>query len=110
MGNEKKSPSIKLLISRELFDKLVGLIEMNMNLAIDDEKFSITAEKIMNKLLTYSIPKVENDMEYVDVRFFPSEASDLIWQLLIQNDRKIEKKDYYSILMENREKLRSESK
>ena len=64
----------------------------------------------MNKLLTYSIPKVENDMEYVDVRFFPSEASDLIWQLLIQNDRKIEKKDYYSILMENREKLRSESK
>ena len=78
--------------------------------AIDDEKFSITAEKIMNKLLTYSIPKVENDMEYVDVRFFPSEASDLIWQLLIQNDRKIEKKDYYSILMENREKLRSESK
>ncbi len=110
MGYEKKSPSIKLLISRELFDKLVGLIEMNMNLAIDDEKFSITAEKIMNKLLTYSIPKVENDMEYVDVRFFPNEASDLIWQLLIQNDRKIEKKDYYSILMENREKLRSESK
>ena len=37
MGYEKKSPSIKLLISRELFDKLVGLIEMNMNLAIDDE-------------------------------------------------------------------------
>ena len=27
MGYEKKSPSIKLLIGRELFDKLVGLLE-----------------------------------------------------------------------------------
>ena len=106
MGYEKKSPSIKLLIGRELFDKLVGLLETNMNLEIEDEKFSKIAEKLKNKLLKYSIPKIENDMEYVDIRFFPSEASDVIWQLLAVIKTNVDK-DYYSTLIDNRKQLKN---
>ncbi len=55
-------------------------------------------------MLTYSVPKInDSDTEFVDVRYFPNEASDMIWQLLVRIEQEnIE--DYYSILINNREK------
>ena len=57
-----------------------------------------------NKLLRYSVPRTNDEgKEFVDVRFFPNEAGDMIWQLLAWgNDINIEE-DYFSILKQNRE-------
>ena len=61
-------------------------------------------EKLKNKLLTYSVPRVNNDdIEFVDVRFFPNEASDMIWQLLLRAEKNDNVEDYYGKLIENRE-------
>ena len=59
---------------------------------------------IKNKLLRYSVPRVNDEgEEFVDVRFFPNEAGDMIWQLLAWgNDIEIQE-DYFSILKQNRE-------
>ena len=59
---------------------------------------------VVDKLLTYSVPKVnDKGEEYVDIRFFPNEASDMIWQLMIRNEPANNEEDYYSILINNRE-------
>ena len=89
---------------KDLFNQLVGILDFNIKMNIEDEKFSTTAEKLKNKLLTYSVPRVNNDdIEFVDVRFFPNEASDMIWQLLLRAEKNDNVEDYYSKLIENRE-------
>ena len=52
------------------------------------------------------MPKIYKDEEYVDIRFFPSEASDVIWQLLAVIRTNVDK-DYYSTLIDNREQLKN---
>ena len=62
-------------------------------------------KKLKDKILTYSVPKEkdEDGIEYVDIRFYTKEASDMIWQLLSTTDRVNEDIDYYSILLKNKE-------
>jgi len=105
MAWENKIPSVKLVLGRNLFNKLLGVLEFNENLKIEDEDFSAVAQKIKNKILTYSVPREKNEdgIEYVDIRFYTKEASDLIWQLLSMVDRHNEDIDYYSILIKNKE-------
>ena len=47
-----------------------------------------------------------DDIEFVDVRFFPNEASDMIWQLLLRAEKNDNVEDYYSKLIENREQTK----
>jgi len=105
MAWENKVPSVKLVLGRNLFNKLLGILEFNENLKIEDENFSGIAKKLKDKILTYSVPKEKDDegVEYVDIRFFTKEASDMIWQLLSTTDRVNENIDYYSILLKNKE-------
>ena len=100
-----KVPSVKLVLGRNLFNKLLGILEFNENLKIEDENFSGVAKKLKDKILTYSVPKEKDEegVEYVDIRFFTKEASDMIWQLLSTTDRVNEDIDYYSILLKNKE-------
>ena len=64
----------------------------------------------VDKKLTYSVPRInDNGEEYVDIRFFPNEASDMIWQLLIRNESLDDNtKDFYSILINNREQRKKQ--
>jgi len=105
MAWENKVPSVKLVLGRNLFNKLLGILEFNENLKIEDENFSGIAKKLKDKILTYSVPKEKDEegVEYVDIRFFTKEASDMIWQLLSTTDRVNENIDYYSILLKNKE-------
>ena len=67
-------------------------------------KIFLIAEKLKDKLLTYSVPRTNDDgIQFVDVRFFPNEASDMIWQLLLRAEKNIDIDDYYSTLLQNRE-------
>lgn len=104
MPHQTRTPSTQLSLCKDLFNQLVGILDFNIKMNIEDEKFSTTAEKLKNKLLTYSVPRVNNgDIEFVDVRFFPNEASDMIWQLLLRAEKNDNVEDYYSKLIENRE-------
>ena len=105
MAWENRIPSVKLVLGRNLFNKLLGILEFNENLKIEDEDFSGIAKKLKDKILTYSVPKEkdEDGIEYVDIRFYTKEASDMIWQLLSTTDRVNADIDYYSILLKNKE-------
>ena len=109
MAWENRTPSVKLVLGRNLFNKLLGILEFNENLKIEDEHFSEIAQKLKNKILTYSVPKEKDEegVEYVDIRFFTKEASDMIWQLLSKIDRVNEDIDYYSILLKNKEEQKN---
>lgn len=107
MPHQTRTPSTQLSLCKDLFNQLVGILDFNIKMNIEDEKFSTTAEKLKNKLLTYSVLRVNNDdIEFVDVRFFPNEASDMIWQLLLRAEKNDNVEDYYSKLIENREQTK----
>ena len=104
MPHQTRTPSIKLSICKDLFNQLIGILDFNIKMNIEDEKFSTTADKLKSKLLTYSVPRVNDEnIEFVDVRFFPNEASDMIWQLLLRAERNNDVENFYSRLIENRE-------
>lgn len=109
MAWENRTPSVKLILGRNLFNKLLGILEFNENLKIEDENFSEIAKKLKNKILTYSVPKEKDEerVEYVDIRFFTKEASDIIWQLLSTTNRVNENIDYYSMLLKSKEEQKN---
>ena len=61
MPHQTRTPSTQLSLCKDLFNQLVGILDFNIKMNIEDEKFSTTAEKLKNKLLTYSVPRVNND-------------------------------------------------
>lgn len=104
MAHESRKPSSKLILERELFNHLISILDINIKVGIEEENFSKIAEKLKDKLLTFSVPRTNEDgVEFVDIRFFPNEASDMIWQLLIRAEKNDNIEDYYSTLIQNRE-------
>ena len=96
-------PSVKLTLGKELFNLLINVLDFNMKLEVEGD-FSMVAEKLKNKLLKYSVPrKNEENIDFVDVRFFPNEAGNMIEQLLLRIDKKEMKEDFFSLLIKNRE-------
>ena len=99
-----KTPSARLVIDKGLFNKLLAILDHNIKLNVENENFSKIAEKLKNKLLTYSVPRInDDDNEFVDIRFYPNESSDMIWQLLMRSENIDIEEDYYSILIKNKE-------
>lgn len=108
MAWQNRKPSIKVSLDKKLFNKLIGVLDLNIELNVDEEDFSLVANKLKDKLLTYSVPRVnDKEEEYVDIRFFPNEASDMIWQLLIRNESIDNTEDFYAILINNREQRKN---
>ena len=104
MAYQSRKPSSKLVLEKELFNQLISILDKNIKVNIEEENFSKIAERLKDKLLVYSVPRTnESGINFVDVRFFPNEASDMIWQLLIQTEKSNEEEDYYSTLIKNRE-------
>ena len=104
MAYQSRKPSSKLILDKELFNQLISILDKNIQVGVNEESFSILAERLKNKLLTYSVPRTDEEgICYVDIRFFPNEASDMIWQLLAQVEKDTEVEDYYDILIKNRE-------
>lgn len=109
MSWESRTPPIQLIISKSLFNKLVGILEKNIKLNDNQEEFSSIANALKEKLLTYSVPRTyDNDTtQYVEIRFFHREASNMIWQLLAVAEYYLGTQDYYEILLKNRENKKS---
>ena len=99
MSFETRSPSVKLTVEKEAFNKLITILDYNFNLGIDFANFSSIANKLKEKILTYSVPRLDTQgNEYADVRFYPIEASNMISQLLVSKDDIEINQDYYQEL------------
>ncbi len=104
MAHEKRKPSAGLIVDVPFFNKMLGILDFHINTKINDENFSLVAEKLKSKILRYSVPRV-NDYgeEFVDIRFFPNESVNMIWQLLVWAKDPNSSEDYFSILKQTRE-------
>ena len=105
MSWENRRPTVRLIITRTLFNKLLGVLEANIGLEYEEDGISEKARQLKENLLVYSVPKTfEKDKnEYVEIGFFPTEASNMIRQFLIRAHSYHENVDYYKILLKNRE-------
>ena len=105
MSYQSRTPSSKLTLDKDGFNQLISILDFNINSKIEDNNFSNNALKLKDKLLKYSVSRTnDNNEDYIDVRFFPSEASEMIWQLLIHAPKTNIVNDYYMSLIENRKK------
>lgn len=95
--SKKIMPPVALSMDKSFFNLLVEVLTVNEKLTLEHEKE--TATQLKEKLLTYTVPKVDEEKnEIVDIRFFEKEASNMIWQLLINCLHLESKTDYYSQL------------
>lgn len=103
MPYQKRIPPVKVELSIESFNYLIEILTRYTN--TDNEKIRELAIKLKDKLLRYSIPRVtEEQEEFVDVRFFTNEASDIISVLLGNIDNMQVDTNYYNVLLSIREK------
>lgn len=107
MAFQSKTPPIKLTLDESFYNLLIETLQKNESIEIDStgEK----AIKLKEKLLKYSVPYTdeETNKNIVRLAFFPSEASNLIDQLLIFTAVNVDLElntDYYSVLKKVREK------
>lgn len=104
MAHQKRIPSIKLLVTKDEFNKMITIIDF-INSSFDDYlEYPNKTSTLKDKLLNYSVPRFnENDnQEYVDVRFFPSEAGEIIRELINVIDVAKVNDTYYDVLSENK--------
>ena len=104
MIEKNRKPNIKLIVSAEWFNLLIFALQNNAEI-INGDTTKAKATALFEKLMKYSRPFIEDvtESECVDMRFFPDEASDMIWQLLLPLGLlyKEPDEDFYSQLKEN---------
>lgn len=104
MIERNRKPNIKLIVSAEWFNLLIFALKNNTEI-ISDGNAKTEANALIDKLMKYSRPYFDDEAESdcVDMRFFPDEASDMIWQLILPLGLlyKEPDEDFYSQLKEN---------
>ena len=87
---------VKQIMKEDWYNLLCHILDDN----IDDinETISADAEKLFNKIKNYGRIRENEDGEYADLRFFESEASRLIWQLLYSVSAFMPPEDNYFLL------------
>lgn len=105
MAFNHKSPQVKLTLDESFFNLMLKILSDNENVHVEqvDERAKILKDKLLKYPRVY---KNDNNVNLVNVGFFPSEASDMMDQLLIYIavNYQIElNTNYYSMLSENKE-------
>lgn len=101
MMYETRKPNIKLSVHESWFNVLITALTENAKVKAFPH-IAEDANALIDKLMKYSRPFIDNDnLDCVDIRFFPDEASKMIWQLLIgcSNSREASE-DFYARLKE----------
>lgn len=102
MAYQRRVPPIRLLIGEDKFNTLIELLALNCDSSIDEIKNN--SIKLKDKLLRYSIlRRDENNDSKVDIRFYPSEAEDLLF-LLINSYKEIHTSENYVDKLNNQTK------
>ena len=104
MAYSTKIPSIKVKTSIDSFNKLVEILKIQSENS--DEYISKKAAKLKDKLLKYSVPKEDDEGEFVDIRFYQNEILDMFKIVFdVIKDEIDPEEDYYQILLEARSKF-----
>lgn len=108
MPYQKRIPPVKVDLSIEKFNYLIEMLTRYTT--TENEKIVALATKLKEKLLRYSIPRVTEEQEtFIDVRFYPNEASEIIYMLLANTEDIQVDTNYYEVLVKVREKLKEDS-
>ena len=103
MPYQRRIPPVKVDLSIEKFNYLVELLTRYA--ITDNERIKELATKLKEKLLRYSIPRTtEEQEEFVDVRFYPNEASEIIYMLVANAEEIQVDTNYYEVLLKGRDK------
>lgn len=102
MAYQKRIPPIKVELSIEKFNYLVEMLTRYAN--NDNERIKDISAKLKDKLLRYSIPR-ENEEQglIIDIRFFPNEASEILYMLIVNTEHLPVETNYYEVLLKVRE-------
>lgn len=106
MAYSKRVPQIKLVLNREEYNNLIEIL--TKNLEANDEDTKSIASMTKDKLLKYSLPRKEDDKIEIDIRLYINEIVDIIAQLLSYVNGKVNKIDYYQVLLKVRENFEVE--
>lgn len=106
MPMSKKTPSIKVSTSVHEFNNLIRTLDLYTNSEIENVKNS--AIKLKDKLLRYSVPNLHDEIVEVEIRFFPSEADEIIYLLVKNNSNEstLDEINYYELLLQKREEIK----
>ena len=90
-----KKPTIKFIVNKDNFNKLMEMLEFQKKNIITDP-WKERAEKLQELLLKYSIPETDEDgaISIINIALFPNEASELIVLLISAFDVLAVEKDY----------------
>ncbi len=90
-----KKPSVKFIVNKGNFNKLMGILEFQKENIVSEE-WKENANKLQELLLKYSIPQKdeEGEVSIIDIALFQQEASELIILLLSALDRVQVNEDY----------------
>lgn len=97
MAHKDRTPGIKVSIAEDTFNKLVHIL--NLFTQVEDKDIAYVAGNLKKKVLAYSVAIVDGENRYADLKFFPSEASNLIYLLLIIADNKYIGEKYFETLI-----------
>jgi len=102
-GYPSRIPPIKLDIDTELFNLIIQVLKNNEESY--DEHISKDSKRLIEKLLTYSVPLETEQKNEVNVRLFNVEASEIIFQLLYLLKKHVTiENNYYEVLKTIRKK------
>lgn len=99
MAYRKRIPPIAVELTTTKYNLLMGYLS-----SINDEEQRVTAEKLKEKLLKYSIPYIAESDTFILVRFFNQEVVQLINLLINKINTEESGINYYEMLLENRNK------
>lgn len=90
-----KKPSVKFVVNKGNFNKLMGILEFQKENIVSEE-WKESANKLQELLLKYSIPQKdeEGEVSIIDIALFQQEASEIIVLLLSALDRVQVNEDY----------------
>lgn len=90
-----KKPSVKFIVNKGNFNKLMGILKFQKENIVNEE-WKESANKLQELLLKYSIPQKdeEGEVSIIDIALFQQEASELIVLLLSALDRVQVSEDY----------------
>jgi len=98
-----RNPNIRLIIPDSDFDLLISALLENADTENNPPRVAEGAGALYDKLMKYSRPYTNEDgKNLVDIRFYPNQASEMIWQLLAVCCAYVDVVgSFYSILKEN---------
>lgn len=83
MIHQYKKPSIKFIVNKENFNKLLAILSFQEKNIVTEEWIEKVAN-LKDLLLKYSVPQKDEDgdIAIIDIALYPNEASELIVLLL----------------------------